>query len=272
MKPCKNNVSTLSATVAEGSYVQDSNATSDARRNRSLRHASDVGNATNGTRRFKLSPTLFAIVFGILSMLLLPSTCRSQTVEELQQQISDLRTEKGNLQQENNVLDAQICDLISQMSTLDGMIDNGMETYFDALQELADLYADQYDEREHLEDSRQMNLDTLCTLEATLYSLDPESPTYESDVISLNLSMLEVEDNLSEIQERVKVLDAQYDALAAIVTQASQVVQGSQALKGAIQQRIDALQSGFDSNYQRIQQIDAEIECLQNQINELNNM
>ena len=48
--------------------------------------------------------------------------------------------------------------------------------------------------------------------------------------------------------------------------------QGLQALKAVPQQQIDAIQSGIDSNNQRIQQIDAEIECLQNQIEELNNM
>ena len=272
METCKNDVSTLTAVIAEACEVQNSKGAWDSGQNRSLRHTSNVGKSSNGAGRFKLSPALVAILFGILSMLLLPSSGRSQTVEELQQQIDQLQSEKGNLQQENNVLDAQICELISQMSTIDGLIQNGNGTCIVALYNLGLLYLDQEAERADLEEAQQMNSETLCTLEAALYSLDPESPTYQDDLNSINNAIQEVNNLLAENQERLDELDTAYEQAMEPFNLASQAVQGLQELMDELQQKIDALQSAFDSNNQRIQEIDSEIQSLQNQIDALNNM
>lgn len=84
--------------------------------------------------------------------------------------------------------------------------------------------------------------------------------------------MQEVRDLYDENQRELNLLDSDYNEALAIVDQAAQIVQGAQPLNVVLQQQIDAIQASFDSNNQRIQEIEAEIEGLQNQINELNNM
>ena len=284
MKTCKNDDSTLSATVAEGSYVQDSKGAWDAGRTRSLRHASNVGRSIYGARRFNLSPALFAIIFGILSMLLFPSTGRSQTVEELQQQIARIQSQIANLQSDITGDEGEIAALEAEKENLQAQND----AYAQELTELSDkiiwlagkigqcnsemsasVLAAQGAERAQLAADLKYYAAEKAALEAQLQNLDPESETYQSDYDSISSALQSNNNDTEAANGKLDELDQKYELAKPndAFLQALIDFFNGQALP--LLQQIAGIQSNIDSNNARIQDIDSLIGTLQGVINDL---
>lgn len=276
----------------KASHPQDSNAASDARQNRSLRHASDVAQSINGGLRRRLSTVLFAFAFGIVSMLL-TSTGRSQTVEELQQQIEQLQSVISGYQSEISGYQSEISDLQSQITDFQAQKD-GLEAANDtsarqkaqlecdlflldeqfvqlSSQMSANMLVAQFAERNQIDTDINNYLQQLAALVEQLANLDPNSETYDADSAAIVGQMFgialdnaarsgmlaDLDDEYLRAQMGDAVLQAQLDTIP--------------ATRAALLQQIDAIQSNIDSNNSTIQEIDAQIGSLQGQINDLQN-
>ena len=212
-------------------------------------------------------------------MLLLPSTGRSQTVEELQQQIlqmqqqiSQLQGDKATYQQEIAGLEERKAAFEAQMPAIDALIQNAEGVYGMALAQALALINAQQAEREELELAQLGAMNYTDWLQEALDYLDQGSPTYTDDLNFITGELLGTQAVLSNVANRLNELDTAVGNAEALAGQAGQAYYGAQDLKDGVQQQIDALQAIIDSDNQSIQDIDSQIESLQNQINELNNM
>ena len=204
--------------------------------------------------------------------MLLPSIGRSQTVEELQQQISQRQADKETYQGEIASLEDQKAALEAQMAALDPQI--LQQIYESVLEDVLALIDGQKAEREELEQAQLGALNYIDWLELALdyLELEPDSPTYVDDLNFITGELLATQAVLQKVANRLNQLDMDQAQANAAADQAAQMYYGAQAAHDALQQQIDAIQAIIDSDNQAIQDIDSQIAELQAQIDQINNM